>query len=200
MYPNSATWPGRGHCLTETVWAGSRERFLVLCCNGLNRNGEWGLMGRDNSERHSCSSLYWSSSTWNWNKWDKSYCSWFGRKYIFHLIHLYSFLFKPVFEKKKYLQPVSKVHFNEVLFLLTISIKTKNISLLPLWSVSASQGPVPSPASINLNRIWNFSLLSLWTIYVAQASLPGQLISPFIGPFCKSCLSVKSCSPVWLIP
>ena len=29
-----AHWPGRGPCLAETVWAGSRERFLVLFRNG----------------------------------------------------------------------------------------------------------------------------------------------------------------------
>ena len=29
-----ATWPGRGPCMAETVWAGNRERFLVLFGNG----------------------------------------------------------------------------------------------------------------------------------------------------------------------
>ena len=37
--------------MAETVWAGSREKFLVLCWNGLNRNREWGLLGRDSPER-----------------------------------------------------------------------------------------------------------------------------------------------------
>ena len=33
--------------MAETVWAGSRERFLVLFENGSSRNREWGLLGRD---------------------------------------------------------------------------------------------------------------------------------------------------------
>ena len=37
--------------MAETVSARSRERFLVLCWNGLNRNREWGLLGRDSPER-----------------------------------------------------------------------------------------------------------------------------------------------------
>ena len=32
--PCPFVWPGRGPCLAETVWAGSRERFLVLFGNG----------------------------------------------------------------------------------------------------------------------------------------------------------------------
>ena len=51
LYLHSATGPGRGPCLTETVWAGSRERFLVLCRKGLNINREWGLLGRERPER-----------------------------------------------------------------------------------------------------------------------------------------------------
>jgi hypothetical protein len=37
--------------LAEIVWAGSRERFLLLFGNGSNRNREWGLLGRDSPER-----------------------------------------------------------------------------------------------------------------------------------------------------
>ena len=36
---HTATWPGRGPCLAETIWAGSRERFLVLFRNGLTGTG-----------------------------------------------------------------------------------------------------------------------------------------------------------------
>ena len=72
--------------------------------------------------------------------------------------------------------------------------------MLPLWTVSASQGPVPSPVSTNPNRTGNLSLLTLWTVSAWQASIPGHLISTFTGPFGRSCLSVKSCSPVLLGP
>ena len=37
--------------MAETVLAGSRERFLVLFRNGLYRNREWGVLGRDSPER-----------------------------------------------------------------------------------------------------------------------------------------------------
>ena len=37
--------------MAETVWTGSRERFLVLFGNGSNRIREWGLLGRDSPER-----------------------------------------------------------------------------------------------------------------------------------------------------
>ena len=50
---HTATWPGRGPCLAETVWAGSRERFLLLFGNGSNRNREWGRLGRDSPGRMS---------------------------------------------------------------------------------------------------------------------------------------------------
>ena len=36
---HTATLPGRGPCLAETVWAGSREIFLVLSRNGLTGTG-----------------------------------------------------------------------------------------------------------------------------------------------------------------
>ena len=48
---HTVTWPGGGPYLAETVWAGSRERFLALCWNGSNRSREWGLLGRDCPER-----------------------------------------------------------------------------------------------------------------------------------------------------
>ena len=54
--------------------------------------------------------------------------------------------------------------------------------------------------SINPNRTRNLSLLLPWTVSARQASLPGQLVYPFTGPFCYSCFSVKSCSPVLLGP
>ena len=50
---HTATWPERGPCLAETVWAGSREQFLVLFVNGSNKNSECGLLGRDTSEGES---------------------------------------------------------------------------------------------------------------------------------------------------
>ena len=55
--------------------------------------------------------------------------------------------------------------------------KTRNLSLLPLWTVSASQGPVPIPASINPNRSGNLSLFPLWTVSAGPASIPGQIIN-----------------------
>ena len=36
---HTATWLGRSPCLAFTVWAGSRERFLVLFGNGLTGTG-----------------------------------------------------------------------------------------------------------------------------------------------------------------
>ena len=39
--------------MAEKVLAGSRERFLVLCWNGSNRNRERGYLGRDSPERES---------------------------------------------------------------------------------------------------------------------------------------------------
>ena len=54
--------------------------------------------------------------------------------------------------------------------------KTRNLSLLPLGTVSASHGPFPSSAPINLNRKRNLSLHSLWTFSARQASIPGLLL------------------------
>ena len=51
LWLDTATWPGRGPCLAETVWAGSRDRFLFWFGNGSNRNRELGLLGRDSPER-----------------------------------------------------------------------------------------------------------------------------------------------------
>ena len=52
--------------------------------------------------------------------------------------------------------------------------------------------------TINPNRTRNLSLLLPWTVSARQASLPGQLAYPFTGPFCYSCFSVKLCSLVLL--
>ena len=41
----------RGPCLAQTIWAGSRERFLVLVVNGSIRNRDWGLPNRDRPGR-----------------------------------------------------------------------------------------------------------------------------------------------------
>ena len=46
------------------------------------------------------------------------------------------------------------------------------------------------------NRTENLSMFPFWTVFARQASIPSQIISPFPKPFCKSCLSVKSCSLV----
>ena len=54
--------------------------------------------------------------------------------------------------------------------------------------------------SINSNRTRNLSLLLPWTVSARQASLPAQLVYPFTRPFCYSCFSVKSYSPVLLGP
>ena len=47
----TATCPGKGPCLAETVMAGSRERSLVLFGKSSNSNREWGLLGRHSPER-----------------------------------------------------------------------------------------------------------------------------------------------------
>ena len=54
--------------------------------------------------------------------------------------------------------------------------------------------------SINPSKTKNLSLLLPWTVSARQATLPGQLVHPFTGPFYYSCFSVKSCSPVLLGP
>ena len=54
--------------------------------------------------------------------------------------------------------------------------------------------------SRNPYRTGNLSLLLPWTVSARQASLSGQLVSPFAGPLCYSCFSVKSSSPVLLGP
>ena len=48
---HTATRPGRNPCLAETVWTGSRERFLFSFGNWSNMNREWGLLARDSLER-----------------------------------------------------------------------------------------------------------------------------------------------------
>ena len=40
--------------MVETVWAGSKERLLVLSVNYSNRNKEWGLLGKGSPERDTC--------------------------------------------------------------------------------------------------------------------------------------------------
>ena len=54
--------------------------------------------------------------------------------------------------------------------------------------------------SINPNRTGSLSLLLPWTVSARQASLPGQLVYPFAGPFLYSCFSVKPSSQVLLGP
>ena len=87
---------------------------------------------------------------------------------------------------------------------------TRNISLLPLWTVSARQGPVPdllNQSKKNWEYLFALSLDCLCRsgqrnqlIMLGQVSFPGQEISPFTGLFCKSCLSVESCSLLLLGP
>ena len=48
---HTATWPGLGPCLAQTVWVQSRERFLLLFGNGSDRSMEWGLLVRDSPAR-----------------------------------------------------------------------------------------------------------------------------------------------------
>ena len=53
-------------------------------------------------------------------------------------------------------------------------------SLYCLYKAGASSWS----CSINPNRTRNISLLLSWTVSARQASLPGQLAYHFTGPFC----------------
>ena len=81
LCPHTAIWPGRGSWLAETVWAGSRERFLVSCWNGQNRNREWGLLGRDSPDREQREVLGLVHIDWagpgNGINWEKSHFRWY---------------------------------------------------------------------------------------------------------------------------
>ena len=95
---HTATWPGRGHWLAETVWAGSRERFLVLCWNGSNRNREWGLLGRDSPEREQKEVLGLFCIDWavpgTGIKWEKSHFRWLLKPSItYDIYNLFSYIF-----------------------------------------------------------------------------------------------------------
>ena len=68
---HTATWPGRGTCLAETVWAGSRERFLVLFGNGLTGTVQCrDSLKREQREVPGPVRIDWAvSGTWiNWRK------------------------------------------------------------------------------------------------------------------------------------
>jgi len=85
--------------------------------------------------------------TRNLNKMDEK-CLYTILKTAINMLHLYYFLFVYFFIENS--PPnVSKVHFNTVLFQNNtrnlFPNKTNNISLLPLWTVSARQGPVLGP-------------------------------------------------------
>ena len=80
------------------------------------------------------------------------------------------------------------------------SSKTRNISLLPLWTVSAHEAPLPVPVRC-IPKQEQESLCS-WPILSLPCS--GLFLVRWqcaeTGPFCKSCLSVKSFSLVLLGP
>ena len=46
---HTATGPGRGPCLTKTVWTGRRVIFCS-CFGTVSRNRKWDLLGRDSPE------------------------------------------------------------------------------------------------------------------------------------------------------
>ena len=92
------------------------------------------------------------------------------------------------------------MHFNEVLFLLTIPKQDQESLSAPSLDCLCKAGASSWSCSINPNRTRNLSLLLPWTVSARQASLPGQLVYPFTGSFCYSCFFVKSCSPVLLGP
>ena len=67
--------------------------------------------------------------------------------------------------------------------------KTRNLSLLPPWTISAMQGPVLGPAQ-SIQTGTGTSFCSCPGLSVKEASLPGQLVYPFTGPFCYSFFSL----------
>ena len=68
-----------------------------------------------------------------------------------------------------------KSTFKDVLFIILKFLnKTRNLSLLPLWTVSAGQGLVPIPASINPKRT-GISLSSLFGL--SRQGRPHSLVS-----------------------
>ena len=89
-----------------------------------------------------------------------------------------------------------KVHFSKVTFLNKtrnlLPNKTRNLPLLPRWTVSARQGPVLGPAQSILTGPESLSDLALDCL-CHTGFTPCSFSLPFLRTFCYSCFSVKLC-------
>ena len=173
--------PDQEGTLAEKVWAMSSERFLVLCWISLNRNMEWGLLGKDSPEREQRETEQFQE-LW---KMGKSQFRWF-------LNHNYPvtsiFFLSCIFLSAKCPSKLLKSTLKEVLFI--ILKQDQELLSAPFLDCLCKTGASSYSCFNQSKKDRNLSLLSIWTVSAGQASLPRQLISSFTGPFGKSCLSL----------